>query len=43
MASIFGNYQARSDINTWISSIYCEKWGLKEGLRELKRILKHKH
>ena len=35
MASIFGNYQARNDINTWISSIYCEKWGLKEGLREL--------
>lgn len=35
MSSIFGNYQARNDINTWISSIYCEKWGLKEGLREL--------
>lgn len=35
MASIFGNYQARNDINTWISAIYCEKWGLKEGLREL--------
>lgn len=35
MSSIFGNYQARNDINTWISSIYCQKWGLKEGLREL--------
>ena len=35
MASIFGNYQARNDINTWISSIYCGKWGLREGLREL--------
>ncbi len=35
MASIFGNYQARNDINTWISSIYCPKWGLKEGIREL--------
>ena len=35
MVSIYGNYQAKSDINTWISSIYCEKWGLKEGLREL--------
>ena len=35
MSSIFGNYQAQKDINTWISAIYCEKWGLKEGLREL--------
>lgn len=35
MASIFGNYQARNDINTWIWAIYCEKWGLKEGLREI--------
>ena len=35
MTSSFGTYQAKNDINTWISSIYCEKWGLKEGLREL--------
>ena len=35
MTSIFGRYQCKSDMNTWISSIYCSKWGLKEGLREL--------
>ena len=35
MTSSFGTYQPRKNINTWISSIYCEKWGLKEGLREL--------
>ena len=35
MASSFGTYEPKKDINTWISSIYCEKWGLKEGLREL--------
>jgi len=35
MTSIFGRYQCKSDINTWISSLYCSKWGLKEGLREL--------
>ena len=35
MASIFGNNQARNDINTLISSIYCGKWDLKEELREL--------
>ena len=35
MTSSFGTYQAKNEINTWISSIYCEKWGLKEGLREL--------
>jgi hypothetical protein len=35
MASSFGTYRPSNDINTWISSTYCEKWGLKEGLREL--------
>ena len=35
MSSEFGHYPVDRNINTWISSIYCEKWGLKEGLREL--------
>jgi len=35
MTSIFGTFQCKSDMNTWISSLYCSKWGLNEGLREL--------
>ena len=35
MSSIFGIYEGKNDINTWISSVYCSKWGLKEAIREI--------
>ena len=35
MSSIFGIYESKNDINTWISSIYCSKWSFREALREL--------
>ena len=35
MSSIFGIYEGKNDINTWISSVYCSKWGLKEAVREI--------
>ena len=31
----YDGYKKNNEFNTWVSHLYCKRWGLREGMREI--------